>query len=155
MWAPILLVPLVLTDRAIGILQRFIGQLMVTSRHGFNPTINGFRLELRGWLRIVAERIDVGDQNPQCAYLCPYRTLVNIAYFGLEYIQVMHCFLGSVILLPTGRFTKSVIGLRFQMLAHGRWMPAQVVTPPPREPTPPWMPPSGGGVSDTSSAGCW
>lgn len=83
--------PSVLKYRSIGLLLRFLGQLMVAQRDGFNQSINGARLELQGWLLEVAERLVRSDQIQEFVYLRPHRTFDKNAHFGLEDIVVKLC----------------------------------------------------------------
>lgn len=76
---------------------------------------------MRRWLRNVAERVHVSDRNPDFAYLRPDRTFTNKAYFGRDDIRVIHRLFETVIQAPTRRFAKSILGIRFQILAHFRW----------------------------------
>lgn len=79
------------------------------------------------------ERLNFGDQNLEFAYFRPDRTFVNNVYCGVEYIRVIHRFLGTEIWAPTEGFAISVLGLHFSILAHFRWM-REHETPPEWEP---------------------
>lgn len=81
----------------------------------------------------MAERFDVGERNPEFAYFRLDRAFVNNVYFGLDDILVIHRLLGTPIRAPIRGFATPVLGLRFKILAHVRWMREQA-PPPARKP---------------------
>lgn len=126
---------------------RFLGQILVTPRNGSNPTNRRFRLEFRGWFQTIADRPDAVEQNLEFPYLFPDGTILNNAYFGIEDIQVSHRVPGTVLRAPTGGFTRSVLGLGFQIIAPLRWIREQAIPPATWEPStaPMTTSPPGGG----------
>lgn len=109
--------PVLLTTSAIGLLHHLLYQSINTPTDGFDPTIPGLRIALRGCLREGAEVILRGEDNPDFYYLHPDRTFVNSAYFGLVDIPVIHIFLEIIIRSPTAGFFSSVSGLHFPIMA--------------------------------------
>lgn len=120
--------PVHISTSAIGVFQSFLGQLMKAPTDGFDRTIYGLRIVLRGWIRTVTEGIFGGDHNPEFGFLHPDWTFVNSSYFGLGDIRVIHRFLETVKRAPTGGFSSSVLGLRFQNLEHVFWIREQATT---------------------------
>lgn len=70
---------LLLTTDAIGMLQRFIGQIIQDPAGRFDPTIPGLPIALGGWIRDLEEGIIRCEGGTEFNLLHPDRTFVKSA----------------------------------------------------------------------------